>query len=217
MNQNTQIFIEKLKLNPWVVGIILFWSWARGNVRPGSDVDLVVILEEGYSRNVEKEGDQIFEIIYITAEAAFDFWNSHRDDAAWLWEVAKILYDKNGKVNILAEKIKNIILEGKRGFDDAKLGQLRFEAEDSLIYSEYIFPSDSTTAVMLLTNNVAHLIELFFDVRKMWTPAPKQRIRTIHSLRPELYLLIDKFYHGWWDFHERLSLVRKIISVVFEK
>jgi uncharacterized protein YkuJ len=39
-------------------------------------------LEEGYSRNVEKEGDQIFEIIYITAEAAFDFWNSHRDDAA---------------------------------------------------------------------------------------------------------------------------------------
>ena len=90
MNQNTQIFIEKLKLNPWVVGIILFWSWARGNVRPGSDVDLVVILEEGYSRNVEKEGDQIFEIIYITQYLQEKFNQTEIDNFVTQYKIKNI-------------------------------------------------------------------------------------------------------------------------------
>jgi hypothetical protein len=78
-------------------------------------------LNEGYSRTVEKEGDQIFEIIYITADGAFDFWSSNRNDAAGLWEVAKILYDKDGSVKVLAEKTREILKEGKKELDDAKL------------------------------------------------------------------------------------------------
>ena len=46
MNNGTQEFIELLKRRPDIVGIILFGSWARGNNRLDSDVDLVVIVTE---------------------------------------------------------------------------------------------------------------------------------------------------------------------------
>lgn len=216
VNIETRVFLEKLKLDPNVIGVILFWSWARGNVRPGSDVDLVVILRDGYSRSVEKEGGQIFEIIYITADGAFDFWNSHRNDAAGLWEVAKILYDKDGSIDVLAEKIRKILKEGKEGIHEAKLWQFRFDTEDQLSYAEYIFPSDRVTANMLLANNVTRLMELFFDVQKIWTPAPKQRIETIRSLNSGFYVLIQKFYEDEWDFHQRINLVKNMISIVFD-
>lgn len=82
---------------------------------------MVVILKEGHSRAVEKEGDQIFEIVYVTSEGAFDFWNTNRNDAAGLWEVAKILYDKDGSVHTLAEKTRKVLKEGKEELDEAKL------------------------------------------------------------------------------------------------
>lgn len=47
MNTDTKQFIEELKGRSDVLGVIMFGSWARGNNRPDSDVDLVVILTEG--------------------------------------------------------------------------------------------------------------------------------------------------------------------------
>jgi predicted nucleotidyltransferase len=66
MNNDTQEFIERLKRQPDIVGIILFGSWARGNNRLVSDVDLVVIVTEGFKRTVEYNNAQAFEIIYTT-------------------------------------------------------------------------------------------------------------------------------------------------------
>ena len=106
MNEATQKFLEELKQRPDVLGVIMFGSWARGNNRPDSDVDLVVILTEGYRRTVEHRNGQPFEIIYTTEKGAFDYWESHKDDAAGLWEVAKILYDKNGAIEQLKNKIR---------------------------------------------------------------------------------------------------------------
>jgi hypothetical protein len=117
---------------------------------------------------------------------------------------------------VLAEKTREILKEGKKELDDAKLWQIRFDAEDQLAYAEFIFPSDPTTANMLLANDVSNLMELYFDVQKIWTPAPKQRIEAIHSLDSEFYALIWKFYESRWDFNERLTLAKSMISVVFK-
>ena len=73
MNEATINFIEKLKTRNDVLGVILFGSWARGNNRPASDVDLLVIVSEGYRRAVEYNEGQAFEIIYTTANSAFSF------------------------------------------------------------------------------------------------------------------------------------------------
>jgi len=147
MNEETKTFLEELKHRPDVLGVIMFGSWARGNNRPDSDVDLVVILTEGYRRTFEHRNGQPFEIIYITEKGALDYWENHKDDAAGLWEVAKILYDKDGTVAQLKTNIKKVLDAGKKAIDEYQLGQFRFDVEDQLKYVESILCSDPTTSV----------------------------------------------------------------------
>jgi predicted nucleotidyltransferase len=55
-NPATRAFVDELRARPDVVGVLLFGSWARGDHRPDSDVDLVVIIDAGYQRHVEYRG-----------------------------------------------------------------------------------------------------------------------------------------------------------------
>jgi predicted nucleotidyltransferase len=214
MNEATQKFLEQLKQRADVIGIIMFGSWARGNNRPDSDVDLVVILTEGYQRTVEQRDGQDFEIIYTTEKGAFEYWKGHRDDAAGLWAVAKILYDKDGIIEDLKDKIQKILKEGKKPVDIYQLEQFRFDINDSLKYVEHIIEIDPTTANLLLTNKVFAITELFFDIRRKWVPAPKQRLSQIKEISTELHALLVEFY-GDKNLRERLEIARKIVPIIF--
>lgn len=216
MNEETQKFLDELKQRPDVLGVIMFGSWARGNNRPDSDVDLVVILTEGYRRTIEHRNGQPFEIIYTTEKGAFDYWESHKDDAAGLWAVAKILFDEDGTVERLKTKIKEVLDAGKKAIDEYQLGQFRFDAEDQLKYAGSILTSDPTTANLILTNKIFALTELFFDIRQIWTPAPKQRLIEIKKISPEFYSLLKEFYHESITLSERLDIGKKIIPIIFE-
>jgi len=216
MNKETEQFLEELKQRTDVLGVIMFGSWARGNNRSGSDVDLVVILTDGYRRTVEYKGEQAFEIIYTTEKGAFDYWESHKDDAAGLWEVAKVLYDKDGTTQRLQEKTREALKTGKKPIDAFQLGQFRFDAEDTLRYLESIVESDPTTANLILTNKIFALTELFFDIRQLWTSAPKQRLVKIKEIKPELYDLLKEFYKDRQSLPTKLEVARKIIPLVWQ-
>lgn len=217
MNEETKKFLEELKQRPDVLGVIMFGSWARGNNRPDSDVDLVVILTKGYRRTVEHRNGQPFEIIYTTEKGAFDYWEGHKDDAAGLWEVAKILHDKDGTIERLKSKIKEVLDAGKKAIDEYQLGQFRFDSEDQLKYVESILASDPTTANLILTNKIFALTELFFDIRQMWIPAPKQRLIKIKENNNHFYDLLQEFYKQEIGLKEKLEIAKKIIPIIFEK
>lgn len=217
MNLETTVFVEELKQRPDVLGVILFGSWARGNNRSDSDVDLVVILTEGYRRTVEHRNGQAFEIIYTTEQGAFDYWESHKDDAAGLWEVAKILYDKDGTIERLQNKIKEVLDAGKKPIDESELGQLRFDAEDQLKYVESVLASDPTTANLILTNKIFALTETFFNIRQMWILAPKQRLAKIRGINPQFYSLLETFYQEPIALKDKLEIGKKIVPVIFQK
>lgn len=217
MNQETQNFVEELKKRSDVLGVILFGSWARGNNRPDSDVDLVVILTDGYRRTVEYRDKQAFEIIYTTEKGAFDYWESHKDDAAGLWEIAKILFDKDGTIERLKNKIKKVLNAGKKPIDEFQLGQFRFDAEDQLKYVESVLANDPTTANLILTNKIFALTELFFDIRQMWTPAPKQRLERIKEISPDFYSLLQQFYQEQLPIKEKLLVAKNIVTIIFSK
>lgn len=217
MNTETQKFLDELKQRPDVLGVIMFGSWARGNNRPDSDVDLVVILTEGYRRTVEHRNGQPFEIIYTTEKGAFDYWEGHKDDAAGLWAVAKILFDKDGTVERLKTKIKEVLDAGKKAIDEYQLGQFRFDSEDQLKYVETILASDPTTANLILTNKIFALTELFFDIRQMWTPAPKQRLAEIQKNSSDFYSLLQQFYQAQISLKDKLEVAKKIVPIIFQK
>ena len=203
MNDATKNFLHALKARPDVVGVILFGSWARGNNMPGSDVDLVIILTEGYQRTIEERDGQVFEIIYTTKDGALDYWKTHKDDAANLWQVAKIVYDKDGSIETLKRSIQRVIDAGKDPINDKQLLQLRFDAEDQIHYAESVAKQDITTANFMLTNKVFILTELFFDMKQFWTPAPKQRLSEIAKQDDGFYQLLVRFYDGSSDFQKK--------------
>ncbi len=215
LNNETQRFIEDLKNRPNVIGIILFGSWARGNNRPDSDVDLLVILTDGFKRAVEYLDSQAFEIIYTTAQSTAAFWESSKDEGARFWEIAKILFDKDGTVQSLREQAAQIIKAGKPALDADQLARFQFDAEDQLRSIQHILISDPTTASLLLTNKVFLLTELFFDVRQIWMPAPKQRLAEINAISPECYALITAFFAPETTINEQLALARQMIPLVF--
>ena len=217
MNEQTKLFLEELKNRKEVVGVILFGSWARGNNRENSDVDLVIILEDGYQRCIENRNGQVFEIIYTTEKGAFDFWESNKDDAYGLWSVAKILFDRDGRIQTLKDKITTVLEQGKNDINSLQIEQYKSDVEDLNNYAEEIAKIDLLTAKLLIFNKVFALTELFFDVRKMWTPAPKQRLQKIKELNPTFYNLLEKFYNENTTFPEKVEIMRQITSVVFEK
>lgn len=217
MNDQTSKFIEELKSREDVIGVILFGSWARGNQRPDSDVDLVVILKEGHQRTIEERDSQIFEIIYTTKELGLNYWKNHKDDCAGLWEVAKILYDKDGSIKELQSEVETIIKEGKKPINELQFGQFRFDAEDQVKYSRLLSERDAIAANYILTNKMFSLTSMFFDLRQLYTPAPKQRLQKIKELKPELYAAYERFYKDGESLNNKLDIAREITKLVFEK
>jgi predicted nucleotidyltransferase len=215
MNKDTIKFLEELKNNENVLGVILFGSWARGNNRPDSDVDLVVIIKEGYMRTVEYKNNQAFEIIYTTEKSALDFWESKIDDCFNLWSVAKIVYDKDGAIKELEVKAQKIIKEGKKKIDAFQVGQFKFSAEDELRAVELTLEKDKGTASLVLSKTTLSLTEHFFDLRQLWTPAPKQRLAKIKEVNPELGELFNEFYDQDVPLINRIEIAKKIIPIVF--
>lgn len=217
MNEITLKFVDELKARNDVVGVILFGSWARGNNRPTSDVDLLVVLSEGYRRTVEYRDGQAFEIIYTTANLAFAFWEDNKNDCANLWSVAKIVFDKDGSTQNLKEKAELMIKLGKKPIDEYQLDQFQFSAEDEIRAAETMIESDPVTGNLVLSKTVLSLTELFFDIRQEWTPAPKQRITKINEIKPELYSTLEKFYKDGNTLKNKIETAKKITKLVFQK
>ncbi len=214
LNDASQTFINNLKQRPDVLGIILFGSWARGNNRPDSDVDLLVILTDGFKRAVEYLDSQAFEIIYTTAPSTVEFWESSKDECARFWEIAKILFDRDGTIQQLQTQADHIIKAGKPALDADQLARFQFDAEDGLRSIQHILLTDPTSANLLLTNKIFVLTELFFDVRQLWIPAPKQRLAEIKSIAPEFYALLEKFFAEETPITERINLAQQMIPLV---
>jgi predicted nucleotidyltransferase len=215
-NAATRAFVEELRARPEVQGVLLFGSWARGNPRPRSDVDLVVIVREGYFRGVEIRGDQAFEIIRVTEAAAYEFWESHRHDAAGLWEVAEILYDADGTMARLETRARAMLAEGCPRLDAAQLAHARFDAEDLLRHVEDVVDADPATASMLLARLVERLTEVAFESRGAWIVPPKQRLARIGVMDPELGADVRRFFVEPLV-GRRLELARRIVARSFAR
>jgi hypothetical protein len=216
MNSISQQFIEELQTDSNVLGILLFGSWARGNNRADSDVDLLVIVKDGFKRIVEFREGQAFEMVYTTEQGAIEYWQSNPNDAVELWKVAKILFDRDGTVARLQRAGNEIKKRGKPALTSGQYEHFKFDVQDQLKAIENLTGSDPTSARMLLSIKVHHLTELFFDIRQLWTPPPKQRLAVIKAMNQTLYDLIERYY-GDNSLPEQVKIVKSIVPIVFDK
>lgn len=186
-------FLKELEDNPEVRSVILFGSHARGNARVDSDVDLIVICNET-KRGVEKRNGQFFELVYVTEEDAKTFYLENRDNAVRTWEIARILFDRDGTAEKIKQFVCDIEREGKRVFTKEELEHFRFDIENTLQGIKADVGVSDANSNYLMNSKLLSLLELFFDVRGLWKPAPKQLLYEIQRQNPVLYEQVVDFY-----------------------
>src|SRR3954447_14817425 len=97
MNEAIQRFVDELAGDPAVRGIILFGSHARGNARPDSDADLVILGErDQFEMGFAERGGQKFELLRWSEALAIRCAMDNGDNAAVFWQVARIMYARDG-------------------------------------------------------------------------------------------------------------------------
>lgn len=217
LNKATLDFLENLKSRDDVLGVVLFGSWARGNQRPSSDVDLVVIVKEGYKRSVERLDGQVFEIIYVTAEGAKDYYKTDLDATQRFWKIAKILFDRDKSAEGVKQFAINLTSKGKKPLSDDTLRHFEFDAQDQISFAEDAHKNgDIATANLILSIKMAALTEIYFDTIKEWRPAPKQVLSEIKSRDSELHGYFVQFFADGITFDEKVSAASDIVKAIFK-
>lgn len=205
-------FLEELKNNLEIHGVILFGSYARGNARPNSDIDLIVVCNET-KRGVEERNGQFFEVVYVTEEDAKAFYLDNKDNAVRTWKVAQILFDRDGTAERIKQFVAAIEKEGKQKLSGDKLIHTRFDIEDSLRGIETNATINPTNTIYLMNIKLLSLLDLFFDVRGIWKPAPKQLLGEIQKQDQNLYHSVTSYYQEQ-NPQKRLTILKSIADTV---
>ena len=110
---------------------------------------------------------------------------------------------------------KRLEKKGKSPISEGKLKHFRFDAEDAISAMEAIAKDDSATANLYAGIKAANLIELYFDIRQLWTPPPKKQLKKIRETNKGDANVFDTFFKAT-DLTERIKLLKKMVKVVFE-
>jgi predicted nucleotidyltransferase len=210
-----EAFVEKLRSRADVLAVILFGSYARGDSRPDSDIDLLAIVTEGYQRGVEYLDGQAFEVIYVTEKGSVDHWKSDRHGAASLWEVAQVVFDKDGTGERLKQAGESLRVERRPAPSPQQIAHFRFDQEDAIRAVEALVDGDRATAALLLQKKVAALIEFYFDIKRSWIPAPKQLLGRLREENPPLAGMLDRFFVSN-SLKEQIDLAKQFGAVILK-
>jgi hypothetical protein len=209
----TQYF-NKLQANENVLGIILFGSWARGNNRADSDIDLLVIVKDGFKRTVETYEGFDFEMTFTTQAGAIKFWSENPNDCVDLWESGQVIFDRDGTIQRLQAFAIKLKTKGKAALDSNSRKHIIFDINDQLKGIDLLLENDPNTALLLLHKQVASLCNYYFDFNQLWTPAPKQILQTIQKSNPQLAGRIRDFYTLDGDLVVKWRLAREIADII---
>lgn len=217
LNSATIAFVEELKARGDVQGVVLFGSWARGNQRADSDVDLLVIVDEGSGRAVEYRDGQAFEVVYTTVQGAKDFYKTALDSAHRFWAVAKILFDRDGRIQELKKFVEELTSKGKEPLNRETQEHFSFDAQDQIRFARAAHAKgEVASANLILSSKVAALAEIYFDTIGEWRPAPKQLFDEIKKRNGELHKYFSMFYSDGINFEQKVATASDIIAVIFK-
>lgn len=209
-------YLEEIKKRGHVDTVILFGSFARGNNRPNSDIDLIVIRDGKTIRTTEEFDGTMIELTYTSADSIKKYWEGKKNDCAELWGYAKVIFDNNGIGKELEMFGKNIRDNGPEKLDNEQIGHLKFDLEDQIKAINNLITSDRMTAELLINKKILDCLHLFFTLKTKWVPAIKQQIGEIKKTDTKMFSLIEKIYRDT-DLKAKLKTLTEIKSHLFNK
>ncbi len=210
-------YVNELSQDPDVLGVILGGSQARGNARPDSDADLILIVPDGFRRGLEQRGDRFIETIAISEELAAAYFASNPDVTADVWASARILLDRDGACSRLEQQARRQIEAGKPAIGEDEHRSSRFNSADQLRAAGWLHRTDPAAGRLVLHHKVLELTASLFDYRRLWTPLPKQRMARIAEVEPRMHALLVDFYADGGTFAEQLALAERMLPLVYDE
>ena len=218
MNPAIRAFVNELAADPTTRGVLLFGSQARGTARPDSDADLAIIVDEpGFVMAVAERGGQEFELVHFSEATATAYFSENCDAAADAWSSAKILYDPDGSLARVRDRVAALVAQGKPPLDAARTHYLRVAAEDRFRAAAGLATNNDAAARMLLFERLLDLVGTFFDVRQIWAPPTKRRLDAIAPISPDLHGLLTRIFCGDDSTTEKLRLAHLALPLVFDQ
>lgn len=109
-NQLLHRLLGQLKLEPSLIGVMLQGSVARGDHYPGSDLDLLVLVEEGHSRGLESEQiDSILVERHYLDLTSLQAKLEKRPTLTYGVVNGQILHDPQHELTTIVEYAKNLL------------------------------------------------------------------------------------------------------------
>lgn len=215
MEEALKAFVEDLKTRPECLAIAIFGSYARGQHRQNSDIDVFVVVPEGAWRDIETLNGQSFEMVYASKDSAISFYRENPNDAVQQWKDLKVIYDPKGIFEEVRVVVNEIEKQGKKKRDDRAIRHLRFDADDRIRALEYLAEKDHATANYYLSIFGEQMFDLYFDLRGLWTPPPKQRIPYLRENDKETAQLFECLFSEQ-PVAKRIEASKALIERVFK-
>ncbi|MDX9808273.1 MAG: nucleotidyltransferase domain-containing protein [Acholeplasma sp.] len=230
-------YIEKLQLNPDVVGIMHLGGIARNYADEHSDIDIAVFSKKPLNiklgEQLTEEGYDL-EIFNVVMEESPEHWGSIQKEA---YQEGFIVYDVEGQTKMFIDKV----LEYNEIFRQKEILRLVFKiAWHGWIYSPFrnqnrqgynwILPEDLWfqrgkiyNAYYIAQVCIFDFIELLFVINRKWTPDYKWRL--IKSLQLDYvpkdyeknvnFLIQEAWNENTWSL--KRDVFQKMIDEVIEK
>jgi hypothetical protein len=208
-----ELFVQDLQANPLYLGAAIFGSWARGDNRPDSDVDIFVLTDDLERRGIEKIGNTNLEIVYASEEGARTFSFKRMDSFLNMWRDAQIQFSKEGGLERLKEYAEQKEKEGKASLPEWQQKHTEFDIQDSLSAIKALVDTDAQTAEMYLQRTMYNLLQFYFDKNRVWTPAPKKQLSWLRSSNAELAEKFDAFYSSY-SLHSQIELADELLAII---
>jgi len=142
--------VDELARRPEVLGVALFGSVARGDARPDSDVDVFVLVTDGMWREVEERGRRHVEFVFSSPQSTQAFGERRPDEYVKMWQEARVLLDKEGRMAELRQAAEDLRVRGKPRPDQRSIRHWQFDAEDQLRGVRGLRATDLPAAALVL-------------------------------------------------------------------
>lgn len=188
-------FIEHIKQNENIIGIVEYGGRAYTNMSPGGDYDLTIIFDKPVSKNFQGVHFHIKDIpVDCMLLSKEDFMSEYVLNEFLLVHLnCKILYDKNNMTSDILKRIKTNWSTTKELSDFQKmlfrftfkhiLDKLKHRLHDNELYTKYFIYSQ-----------FEWFLSCYARIKGWEIGKPKLHLKLIESSEPELFLIISKLY-----------------------
>lgn len=181
--------LQELKQDSTVVACLCFGSFARGDYRPGSDIDLLCLTRAPWrERRVRLVGGVTVELFYNPPiqldrelrEAAI----TRNPATVLLLQESRVLWDGEGISAPLLALADEVHRQGPDPLSAFQILMLRYRLTD-LLQDWLDLAGEPGPQRLVEAELLQGMSEAFFDLRRQWRPKTKYRLHEMARLEPE--------------------------------